>query len=84
MFSTPICTGRKLSEAQVLHRASGDQWFLGVVEDVGQGVHSDVEICDVDTHGLLAHGRLVGVPGRLVVVRKRDDTGTHTCTTQRE
>ena len=45
-----------------------------------QGVHTDVEVGDVDTHGLLPHGRLVGVPGRLVVVGERNDAGTHTCT----
>ena len=28
------------------------------------------------THGLLAHGRLVGVAGRLVVVREGDDGST--------
>ena len=45
-----------------------------------QGVHTDVEVGDVDTHGLLPHGRLVGVPGRLVVVGERNDAGTHACT----
>ncbi len=30
------------------------------------------------THSLLAHGGLVGVPGRLVVVRERDDGSTNT------
>ena len=30
------------------------------------------------THGLLAHGTLVGIPRRLVVVRVGDQTSTHT------
>ncbi len=40
---------------------------------MGQGVHADVVVGDVDAHGLLTHGRLVGVTRRLVVVGKRDD-----------
>ena len=75
-----VCTSRELSEAEVLHGASGDQRFLRVVEHVCQSVHPDVEVCDVDSHGLLAHGRLVGVSGRLVVVREGYDAGTDTCT----
>ena len=45
---------------------------------MGQGVHADVEVGNVDAHGLLTHGGLVGVPGRLVVVGEGDDGGTHT------
>ena len=40
-----------------------------------QRVHPDVKVCDVDAHGLLAHGRLVGVPGALVVIGEGDDAG---------
>lgn len=58
-------TCRQLSEAQVLHGSGGDQWFLGVVQDMSQRVHPHVEVGDVDAHGLFAHGRLVRVPGRL-------------------
>ena len=43
-----------------------------------QRIHADVEVGDVDAHGLLAHGGLIGITWRLVVVRERDDTGTHT------
>ena len=32
---------------------------------MGQCVHSDMEVCDVDSHGLLPHSRLVRVSGRL-------------------
>ena len=56
-------TCRKLSEAKVLHRPGGDQWLLWIVKDVGKSVHTNVEIGNVDAHGLFAHGRLVRVSG---------------------
>ena len=59
----PTC--RQFPEAQVLHGTCGDQGFLGVEEAVGQGVHAHMVVGDVDTHGLLAHSRLVGVTRRL-------------------
>ena len=71
-------TSRQLSKAEVLHGSSGDQGLLGVVEHMGQCVHADVEVCDVHSHCLLAHGRLVRVSRRLVVVREGDNGGTHT------
>ena len=40
-----------------------------------QRVHPDVKVCDVYAHGLLAHGRLVGVPGALVVIGEGDYAG---------
>lgn len=49
-------TCRELPEAEVLHGACGDQRLLWVVEDVGQGVHSDVVVRDVHPHGLDAFG----------------------------
>ena len=73
----PLTCG-KFSEAKVLHRPGGDQWLLWIVKDVGKSVHTNVEIGNVDTHGLFAHGRLVRVSGRLVVVREGNDGGTHT------
>ena len=51
--------------------------FLGIVQHMGQGVHADMVIGNVHAHSLLAHGRLIGVTRRLIVVRKRDDAGTH-------
>lgn len=44
---------------------------------MGQGVHSDVEVRDVNSHGLFSHGRLVCVSGRLVVVREWNDGCAH-------
>ena len=72
----PLTCG-KLSEAKVLHRPGSDQRLLWIVKDVGKGVHTDVEIGNVDPHGLFAHGRLVCVSRGLVVVREGNDGGTH-------
>ena len=58
----PLTCG-KLSEAKVLHRPGGDQWLLWIVKDVGKSVHTNMEIGNVDAHGLFAHGRLVRVSG---------------------
>ena len=50
---------------------------LGVDEEVEQGIH-DVELVVGDVaHGLLAHGALVGVARRLVVVRVGDEARHH-------
>ena len=35
---------------------------------MGQGVHPHVEVGDVDAHGLLTHGRLIGVPRGYLLV----------------
>lgn len=32
---------------------------------MSQGVHPDMEVGDIDPHGLFTHSRLVRVPGRL-------------------
>ena len=58
----PLTCG-EFSEAKVLHRPGGDQWLLWIVKDVGKSVHTNVEIGNVDAHGLFAHGRLVRVSG---------------------
>ena len=50
---------------------------------MGQSVHPYMEVGDVDAHGLLPHGRLVGVARRLVVVGEGDDGRTDTCTRER-
>lgn len=66
-----------IPEVQVLHGACGDQRLLGVVQHIGLGVHTGLVVGDIHAHGLLAHSRLVRVPGGLVVVREGDDGGTH-------
>lgn len=60
-----LVTCRQLSEAQVLHGARGDKWFLRIVQDVSKCVHANVEVGNVDAHGLFSHGRLIRVPRRL-------------------
>lgn len=72
-----IDAGRKLSESKILHRTSRHQRLLRITKDVGQGVHTDVEICDVHTHGLFSHGTLIRITRGLVVIRERDDGGAH-------
>ena len=62
---------------KVLHRPCGDKGLLGVVQHISLGVHSGLVVGDIHAHGLLAHSRLVGVPGRLIVVREGDDGCTH-------
>ena len=39
----------------------GYEGFLWVQQYVRQRVHSNMEVCDVNSHGLLTHSRLVGV-----------------------
>ena len=46
---------------------------------MGQSVHAHVEVGDVHAHGLLAHGGLVGVTRRLVVIGEGDDGRAHAC-----
>ena len=66
-----------IPEMQVLHGPRGHQRLLWVVQHIGLGVHTSLVVGHIHAHGLLAHGRLVGVPGGLVVVRERDDGGAH-------
>ncbi len=70
-------TCRQLPKAEVLHRPGSDERLLRIVENVSQRVHPHMEVGDVHTHGLLPHGRLIGVPGTLIVVREGNDGGTH-------
>lgn len=72
-------TCRQLSEAQVLHGSRGDQRFLRVVQHVSQRVHPNVEVGDVDSHGLLPHSRLVRVPGGLDMTAKALNVKGHSC-----
>lgn len=58
-------TGGELSEVKVLHRTSRGERLLRVVENVGHRVHPNLVVRKVDSHRLLAHGRLVRVARRL-------------------
>ncbi len=68
-----VLAGRELSELEELHGPRRGQRLLGVIEDVGHRVHAARVVGEEETHGLLAHGRLVRVSGGLVVVGERDD-----------
>ena len=72
-----VAAGRQLLEAQVGHGFGGHQRLLGVGEHVRGGVHALSVVADVHAHGLLAHGGLVGVSRRLVVVGEGNDRGAH-------
>lgn len=65
-----VDAGREFSEAQILHGTGGDERLLRIAQDVCQRVHSNVEVRDVDTHGLFTHSALIGVTRRLVVIRE--------------
>eukprot|EP00126_Sphaerothecum_destruens_P000332 Sdes_comp10388_c0_seq1m2045 len=68
---------RKLPKVQILHRARRHQRLLRIVQNMRQRIHPHLVVGDVDPHRLLPHRRLVRVSRRLVVVRERDDGGTH-------
>ena len=72
-----VDAGGQLAEAQELHGACGGERLLRIEEDVRERVHANVIVGDVDAHGLLAHGALVGVTRRLVVIGKGYDAGAH-------
>mmetsp|Transcript_9533 Transcript_9533/g.28432 ORF Transcript_9533/g.28432 Transcript_9533/m.28432 type:complete len:545 (-) Transcript_9533:2521-4155(-) len=74
--NTAIDPTRQLAEVQKLHGTCGTEWFLRVVQHVGHGIHADLVVRRIDSHGLLTHGTLIGVTRRLVVVRERNDGGT--------
>ena len=70
-----VAASCQLLEAQVLHALGGHERFLRIVEHVGERVHSHLVVRGVDSHRLLAHGALVCVPRRLVVVGEGNDRG---------
>mmetsp|Transcript_37572 Transcript_37572/g.94847 ORF Transcript_37572/g.94847 Transcript_37572/m.94847 type:complete len:646 (-) Transcript_37572:1836-3773(-) len=67
----------QLAELEVLHGARGDQRLLRVVQQEALCVHAVLVVGAVHAHGLLAHGGLVGVTRRLVVVGEGDDGRAH-------
>jgi len=71
-----VTTGRQLFKPEIFHGTSRYKWFLWIVEQVSQGVHSHLVIRSVNSHRLLSHSRLIGVSGGLVVVWKRNNWST--------
>ena len=51
-----------------IHRFGADEWLLGVVEHVGESVHSQEMIARIHSHGLLAHSTLIRVSWRLKII----------------
>ena len=60
-----LLTSRQFSESKIFHGACGDQGLLWVVQHMSQGVHTNMVVCDVHTHGLFSHSGLVCVTRRL-------------------
>mmetsp|Transcript_19783 Transcript_19783/g.45566 ORF Transcript_19783/g.45566 Transcript_19783/m.45566 type:complete len:498 (-) Transcript_19783:580-2073(-) len=65
----------ELAEIQIRHGACDAERLLRVEEHMRQRIHPQLVVGDVYAHRLLAHGRLVGVTRRLVVVGEGDDRG---------
>ena len=59
-------------------RIRHDQRPLRVVHDVGGGVEAGVVVGGVHPEGLFAHGGLIGVAGRLIMVGEGNDRRAHT------
>lgn len=57
----------ELSKSQILHRPCSHKRFLRIIENMGQCIHTDVKVGDINSHGLLTHSRLVCVSRRLKV-----------------
>ena len=45
---------------------------------MGQRVHTNVKVGNVDAHCLFTHSTLIGITRRLVVIRKRNDGSANT------
>lgn len=67
----------ELFEVQEVHAARDDQGLLRVVQDMSQSIHSELVVAGINTHGLLSHGGLIGVPWRLVVIWEGNDACAH-------
>ena len=65
-----VNTTGKLTEMQELHGARCTQGFLRIVQNVRHGVHANLVVGGINSHGLLTHGTLVSVTRRLVVIWK--------------
>ena len=50
-----------ISEPEILHGACSDQRLLRVVQHMREGIHTNMEVCNVNTHSLLSHSRLISV-----------------------
>mmetsp|Transcript_10118 Transcript_10118/g.15281 ORF Transcript_10118/g.15281 Transcript_10118/m.15281 type:complete len:422 (-) Transcript_10118:326-1591(-) len=71
-----VLTGGEATEVEVLHVFRCHKGFLWVVQNVGQGIHSELVVGDVNSHRLFTHSRLICVTRRLVVIGEGNDRGT--------
>lgn len=58
-------TSGQLSESEILHGACSYQRLLRVVQHMRKCVHANMIVCNVNTHSLFPHSRLIRVTGRL-------------------
>mmetsp|Transcript_38401 Transcript_38401/g.115055 ORF Transcript_38401/g.115055 Transcript_38401/m.115055 type:complete len:461 (-) Transcript_38401:2045-3427(-) len=63
----------QFAKVEEFHGPGGAQRLLGIVEDVGHGIHTDLIIRRVNAHGLLSHGALVRITRTLIVIGKGYD-----------
>ena len=72
-----VLTGGDLVELDEVDGPGPDEGDLRVAQEVEEGVDAVPLVVGDGAHGLLAHGALVGVAGRLVVVREWNEPGAH-------
>ena len=48
---------------------------MRLLQDIGHGIHAYLIVGGVYAHGLIYHGRLVGIPQKLIVIREGYDLG---------
>jgi len=53
-----VDASRQLSETKVFHRSCCDQWFVWIIQNMCQCIHSHMEIGNINTHGLFPHSTL--------------------------
>ena len=70
-----IVTERQIVHTENVHHTGFHKRTRRMAEKLGVLVHTLGEVQCEDTHGLLAHRGLVGISGRLIVIRERDRRG---------
>ena len=68
-----LAGGHRLCSIEAAHERR-DERDLGIAQQMRQGVKAVPEVECIHSHCLLTHSRLVGVSGRLIVIREGDVT----------